>query len=340
MAQIQNDVREEDVEGVAPVLDVVRSRSNDDYIRPEASAEFVITPFIEEVIDRACVYLQAGYAVHLSGVAGIGKTTLAFHIAATLGRPVSLIHGDDEFKSSDLVGNDSGYSKRRLVDNYISSVMKTEEEMKSLWVDNRLTTACKNGDTLIYDEFTRSRPEANNALLSVLSEGILNMPRLRNTGQGYMRVHPNFRAIFTSNPEEYVGTHKIQDALLDRMITIQLDHYDRETEVQITMTKSGVSREDAEVIVDTVREVRSASVTKKGPSIRACIAIARILVARGAHAQNGDPVYEWVVRDVLGLETARVTRGGTSVSIDSSSEPNEELSNRGARFSSRKSGKK
>lgn len=340
MSQIQNSVPEDDAEGSISFLEVARSRSNDDYVRPEASSGFVITPFVDDVIDRACVYLKAGYAIHLSGVAGIGKTTLAFHIAATLGRPVSLMHGDDEFKSSDLVGNDSGYSKRRLVDNYIPSVMKTEEEMKSLWVDNRLTTACKNGDTLIYDEFTRSRPEANNAFLSVLSEGILNMPKLRNTGQGYMRVHPDFRAIFTSNPEEYVGTHKIQDALMDRMITIQLDHYDLETEVQITMAKSGANREDAEVIVDAVRNVRSASVNKKGPSLRACIMIARVLVARGAHAKSGDPVYESVVRDVLGLETARVTRSGLSVSVNSSREASEELTNRGARFSSRKRGKK
>ena len=99
------------------------------------------------------------------------------------------------------------------MDNFIHSVLKTEEEMKTLWMDNRLTTACRNGDTLIYDEFTRSRPEANNALLSVLSEGILNLPKLRRNGEGYLEVHPAFRAIFTSNPEEYAGVHKTQDAL-------------------------------------------------------------------------------------------------------------------------------
>ena len=29
--------------------------------------------------------------------------------------------------------------------------------------------------------------------------------------------------IFTSNPEEYAGVHKTQDALLDRMITIAVE---------------------------------------------------------------------------------------------------------------------
>ena len=44
-----------------------------------------------------------------------------------------------------LVGRDSGYRKSKLIDNYIHSVVRTEEEMRSLWVDNRLTTACREG---------------------------------------------------------------------------------------------------------------------------------------------------------------------------------------------------
>ena len=112
--------------------------------------------------------------------------------------------------------------------------------MRTLWIDNRLTTACRYGHTLVYDEFTRSRPEANNVLLSVLGERLLNLPKLRYAGDGYLEVHPGFRAIFTSNPEEYAGIHKSQDALMDRLITIHMDHYDRETEVAITAARSGV----------------------------------------------------------------------------------------------------
>ena len=60
-----------------------------------------------------------------------------------------------------------------------------------------------------------------------------------------MKVDPDFRAIFTSNPEEYAGIHKSQDALMDRLITIQVDYFDRETEVAIAAARSGVSRDEA-----------------------------------------------------------------------------------------------
>jgi gas vesicle protein GvpN len=196
------------------------------------------------------------------------------------------------------------------VDNYLHNVLKTEEEVNSTWSDNRLTTACQKGETLIYDEFTRSRPEANNALLSILSEKILNIPKMRNAGQGYMTVHESFRAIFTSNPEEYAGTHKTQDALMDRMITIKMGHYDRETEINIVIAKTGVDLADAVNIVDVVRELRNVGMNKHRPTIRACIAIGRVLAIRGGHATATDPVFQWVTRDVLSVEMAKVTRGG------------------------------
>lgn len=293
--------------------DVVRIQTADDSVAPEASAAFVATPQVEDLVERALAYLEAGYAVHLAGPAGTGKTTLAFHIATLLGRPVTLIHGDDEFASSDLVGKDTGYRKSRLVDNYIHSVVKTEEEMRSVWVDYRLTSACTAGNTLIYDEFNRSRPEANNALLSVFSEGILNLPKLGRSGEGYLAVHANFRAIFTSNPEEYAGTHKTQDALMDRLITIQVGHYDEQTEAAITEARSGADPEDARRIVRIVRELRGAGVNNHRPTIRAAIAIAKVLARRGGRASTDDPFFMKICRDVLSANTAKVTRGGESV---------------------------
>lgn len=285
----------------------------EDNIVPEPSPTFVETAYVQELTQRALAYLEVGYPVHFAGPAGTGKTTLAFHVAAQLSRPISLLHGDDEFGSSDLVGRHSGYHKQKLIDNYIHSVLKTEESMNLTWMDNRLTTACRDGYVLIYDEFTRSRPEANNAFLSILEEKILNLPKNTRFGEGYLEVHPRFRAIFTSNPEEYAGVHKTQDALMDRLITIHLDHFDRETEIQIAMSKSGLAREDAATIVDVVRELRGVGVNNHRPTIRSCIAIAKILAHRHARARREDPVFLWACRDILQTDTAKVTRAGESL---------------------------
>ncbi|MFQ6030295.1 MAG: AAA family ATPase, partial [Dehalococcoidia bacterium] len=137
---------------------------------------FVQTPRVKEIAERALLYLRSGLPVHFRGPAGTGKTTLAMYVAAQLGRPVILLHGDEELGTSDLVGGGHGFRRKSSVDNYIHSVLKTEEDVQLKWVDNRVTVACRHGFTLLYDEFTRARPETNNTLLSVLAERILDLP--------------------------------------------------------------------------------------------------------------------------------------------------------------------
>jgi nitric oxide reductase NorQ protein len=262
------------------------------------SEAFIETPPVKKIIDRAISYLEAGFPVHFTGPTGTGKSTLAMHLAYKLNQPMMLMFGDEEFGTSDLIGDKMGYRKRKLIDNFIHSVLKTEEDVSQHWVDNRLTTACKEGLTLVYDEFNRSRPEANNALLSVLAEGILTLPSSEEEA-GYIKVHPNFKAIFTSNPHEYAGVHKTQDALLDRMISIHLDYFDEETERAIVVARTGITLEDAKKIVAILRDFRQMVGPYQAISIRQGIIIGKVLKQKGMHAEKDNPLFVDICVDAL-----------------------------------------
>ncbi|MHB1101894.1 MAG: gas vesicle protein GvpN [Devosia sp.] len=277
-----------------PALDTVN-------VDVAASSTFVSTPHIVQLTDRALMYLRAGYSIHLSGPAGTGKTTLAFHIAAQLRRPVTLMQGDHQLTSADLVGSASGYRKSKLVDNFIHSVLRTEETQTSLWTDNRLTTACRYGHTLIYDEFNRSPAEANTPLLSALSEGLLNLPQVHAGRENYLTVHPRFRVILTSNPEEYAGIYKSADALRDRVITIRLDHFDRDTEVCILATKAVLDEAHAAAIIDFVRALREKRADSQ-ITVRGALALARVIATSSFAANADDPMFRMVCVDLFGVD--------------------------------------
>jgi gas vesicle protein GvpN len=237
--------------------------------------QFVSTPAITRVAARALRYLQSGYSVHLRGPAGTGKTTLALHLADLLARPIMLMFGDDEFKTSDLIGNQTGYTRKKVVDNFIHSVVKVEDELRHNWVDSRLTLACREGFTLVYDEFNRSRPEVNNVLLSALEEKLLVLPPNKDRSE-YVRVSPHFRGIFTSNPEEYCGVHSTQDALLDRLITINIPEPDELTQQEIVVQKTGIDRESAVAIVQIVKAFRKRTANERSSGLRSCLMIGKV----------------------------------------------------------------
>jgi nitric oxide reductase NorQ protein len=274
-------------------------------LEPRPLSHFVETNEVKKITERALAYIGAGFPVHFRGTSGTGKTTLAMHLASKLRRPVMMIHGDDEFSSSDLIGGEYGYRMRKVVDNFIHSVLKTEEDMQRRWVDNRLTVACKYGFTLIYDEFTRSRPEANNTLLSVLQEKMLDLPSVRGE-ENYLKVDPHFTAIFTSNPEEYAGVYRTQDALRDRMITIDLDHFNKETEIAIIQAKSGLSKKESAKIIDIVRAFRESGKCEYTPSIRSAIMVAKTLKVRKGAVSKTNPIFRETVLDILASAASRI----------------------------------
>jgi nitric oxide reductase NorQ protein len=275
-------------------------------IQPRPMRGFVKTDRVEALTSRALNYVRAGFPVHFRGPTGAGKTTLALHIAHKLKQPVVLIHGDDQFTTADLVGKKDGYRYSKVVDEFVRGVSKTNESMHHNWLENRLTTAVRYGYTLLYDEFTRSRPEANNILLSVLQEGILDLPTGGTSGEQFIKVHPKFCALFTSNPEEYAGVHKTQDALLDRMVTLDIGHYDFDTETKIIAAKSNLEENEAQRIVHIARALRASGDFGHLPTIRGCIMVAKAAKRhKQAEILRDSKMFRQICHDVFIAEIAR-----------------------------------
>lgn len=278
--------------------DIERENVESEYLVPEIK-NWIETGSVRAVKERVKSWISLKYPVHIIGPTGCGKTILALQAAKEFGRPVVWINGDESVTTTDLIGGYSQVEVNTIRDKYIHNVFKDKDILQAQWVDNPLTLACKYGYTLIYNEFSRSRAAANNVLLSIFSEGILELPTQFGE-ERYVKVHPEFRAIFTSNSIEYAGVHNAQDALLDRMVGIYMDYYDKETEAKIIAAHSGVNEQNALLITELVGALR-----KKSPEGFCLGTRAGVMVAQALALNNkfDKPAIKQMLADVITSKT-------------------------------------
>jgi len=266
------------------LVELTPETTKEKYIVPKVD-HYVETEQVKKVKEKVKLWLNAGYPVHIIGPTGCGKSTLARCVAEELGKPTVWVNGDETMTTADLVGGYSELETESLRDRFIHTVLKAKDVMRAGWVDNPLTIACKYGCIFVYNDFSRAKPDANNVLLSVFQEGILELPT-RFGEERYIKVHPEFRAILTSNSVDYAGVHRPQDALLDRTVGVYMDFYDFETEVKIVQEHSGVSKDKARHIVSTIRKLREKLPDAEKLGTRACIMIARGLITSGGRLED------------------------------------------------------
>ena len=255
---------------------------------------FVETNEVEKLKKRVKGWLSTNYPTHIIGPTASGKTTLAMAVAADLNKKIVWVNGSEAMSTEGLIGDYTKIKRETLKDKYIHNVHKSAENLSKEWVDNPLTVACKNGYTLVYNEFSRTEPVVNNILLSVFEEGVLELP-IKHEGERYIDVHPEFNAILTSNSTEYAGIFKPQDALLDRIISIHMDYYKFETELEILKAHVDLSNSEAEKVVKIIRYLRENIEEPLGTR-------AIIQLGKGIKALNGVDITK-ICLDVLSSKT-------------------------------------
>jgi MoxR-like ATPase len=206
---------------------------------------------------------QAEKHIIIEGPVGVGKTTLAHAVAAYFDQGFIRIDGDERYTESKLVG----YFEPPLV-----------VEKGWIWdafVPGPLTLAMKNGSILFINEANRLIEGTQNVLLPSMDEGLLILPKL-----GVIKAVDGFLVVATQNPESYIGTTVLSEALKDRFVWIKLNHQGFEEEVGIVEQKADIGVEDrliSETATKIMRATRNHPDIRRGSSIRGAIDLAKIL---------------------------------------------------------------
>jgi len=87
------------------------------------------------------------------------------------------------------------------------------------FVPGALVASMRNGALLHIDEANRLPPDSVNALISAMSERLIEVPR-----HGRVWAAPGFVVIAAANPLDGAGTADLPAAFLDRVVRLSLDH--------------------------------------------------------------------------------------------------------------------
>lgn len=236
--------------------------------------------------------LAAGRHVLLEGPPGTGKSTLLRAVADASGLGFTFVEGNAELTPARLVGQ------------FDPALVLAKGYKRKAFVDGPLATALRSGGLLYVEEINRVPEETLNVLVTVMSEGTLEIPRY-----GEIVAEPGFRLVAAMNPFDAVGTARISGAIYDRVCRVAMGYQDAADERAIV--ERAVAEIDGapdlewiERAVEAVRATRAHADLRVGSSVRGAIDAA--LVAAELARLRGIPPSD----PTTGLDAALVALSG------------------------------
>ena len=239
-------------------------------------------------VELVVAALDADRHVLLEGPPGTGKSTLLRAVAEGLGIGFVFVEGNAELTPARLVGHFD--PARVLTDGYEPDV----------FVDGPLVTAMRDGSLLYVEEINRIPEETLNVLITVMSEGELNVPRY-----GRVPASSGFRLVAAMNPFDAVGTARISGAVYDRVCRVSVGYQNADVEQRIA-GRGTKNLPDGwlDKVVELVRRTRTHSDLRIGSSVRGAIDMAAVTVSLAS-------VRSLTVLDAgVGLDAALVALSG------------------------------
>ena len=205
--------------------------------------------------------LASGAHILLEGPPGTGKSTLLREVAQARHTPFMLVEGNAELTPARLIGS------------FDPALVLERGYRPENFTDGPLAAAMRGGGLLYVEELNRVPEETVNVLLTVMSEGEINVPRL-----GRIAADANFRLVAAMNPYDSVGTSRLSMALYDRTCRISLGYQDAEHERQIVQLVAPQAKEELTAeAVDLARATREHPDLRSGASVRGAIDYARLV---------------------------------------------------------------
>ncbi|MBB5867372.1 MoxR-like ATPase [Allocatelliglobosispora scoriae] len=182
-----------------------------------------------DVIDSALTCLFAGGHLLLQDVPGVGKTTLAKALAASIDASCHRIQFTPDLLPSDITGT-TVYDQRHATFEFRPGPVFAH--------------------IVIADEINRASPKTQSALLEVMQERQVTVDSLT-----YAVPEP-FLVVATQNPIDLEGTYRLPEAQLDRFLfTLSVGYPDRADE-QAILTGRAAAAAPTLTPVTSVDEVR------------------------------------------------------------------------------------